>query len=421
MFDTIVVTTRDSLLKAIQTGQSHNILVNGVITDLPSISLRPGQWLKGGTADAHLAFSAGEDGLKLTSDNCVDSLCLSTLQKKHAIFNDTAAASMGTLQLRHLSVSGRVQILARDQVRAGHVEIEGVDIIAADSRSEIERPRGYGVEVLQGAFTLWNMQAEEGVDITANITGLSAGRYGRPVLGSGVFLAGADTVGGKLLVQCLETGAVYSNGMIEEGTRDQIAGGVFTVSGAHVAEVRNRGPVTTYGANDMALDNWGVVDRWTASERITTHGASGIGFVNFGVLGALKLKSPIETFGRGARGFNVYSGSVGVADFDRIVTHGDGAVGIQIGARVGRLVVRRGIETFGGTGPSLVKGVMRELSAIGLSIKPGGAVRAINVTGGITTHGSGIPPVEQQGEVESFRVSDGWSALSSIEDQRVRY
>jgi hypothetical protein len=83
----------------------------------------------------------------------------------------------------------------------------------------------------------------------------------------------------------------------------------------------------------MVLDNWGVVDRWIADEKITSHGPSGIGFVNFGIVRELKVNAPIETFGQGARGFNVYTGTVDLAEFDRVVTHADGAVGIQIANR----------------------------------------------------------------------------------------
>ena len=123
-----------------------------------------------------------------------------------------------------------------------------------------------------------------------------------------------------------------------------------------VDSVRNGGPVTTYGPNDMVLDNWGTVHRWTAEEKITSYGPSGIGFVNFGTIDVLDAKGTIETFGQGARGFNVYAGTVHTADFQRVVTHGDGAVGIQISRPVGDITVRRGIETFGATGDSLVKG-----------------------------------------------------------------
>jgi hypothetical protein len=160
----------------------------------------------------------------------------------------------------------------------------------------------------------------------------------------------------------------------------------------------------------MALDNWGIVDRWVADAKITTHGPSGIGFVNFAEIGDLRLLSPIETFGLGARGFNVYDGRVGSAEFDRIVTHADGAVGVQIARSVDRLVVHRGIETFGGTGPSLVKGVLQNLPAIALSIKAGGAVRTIEITGGLKTNRKGIAPLEQLGAVDSLAVAGGFTA-----------
>jgi hypothetical protein len=292
-------------------------------------------------------------------------------------------------------------------VQAGHVDVNGLDIVAADARSESERPHGYGVYVIQGAFTLWNMQPEENVVISADLVALSCGRNGAPVIGSGVFVSGAGDKGGRLNVRRLETDAVYSDGKIAPGTPDQITGGVFTVHGAHVDVVRNRGPVVTYGVNDMALENWGVVDRWTAEEKITSYGPSGIGFVNFGTVNELRVNAPIETFGQGARGFNVYTGTVNVVEFDRVITHADGAVGIQISQPIGRLIVRRGIETFGGTGPSLVKGVVMNLSATALSIKPGGSAREIDISGGIKTNGPGVSPIEQHGAIETFRVSGG--------------
>jgi hypothetical protein len=113
----------------------------------------------------------------------------------------------------------------------------------------------------------------------------------------------------------------------------------------YVDVVRTREPVVTYGVNDMVLDNWGNVDRWVAEEKITSYGPSDIGFVNFGIVNELKVNAPIETFGQRARGFNVYTGTVNLAQFDRVITHADSAVGIQISQPIGRLVVRRGIET----------------------------------------------------------------------------
>ncbi|HWM82721.1 MAG TPA: hypothetical protein VNQ56_11735 [Pseudolabrys sp.] len=404
------VTTVDALVAATSDRSIQRIVVGGHLSDVPSISLSPGQSLRGSDEHATLAFVAGSGGLCLSSDNRIHNIRLQASADQCAIFNDTSVESLGRIELRSVTTIGCVRIVARNKVRGGHVDVNGLDIVAADARAETERPQGYGVYVLNGAFTLWNMQPDANVVLSADLVGLSAGRDGAPVRGSGIFVSGAGDQGGRLNVRRLETEAVYSDGGIAPGTPDQITGGVFTVYGAHVDVVRNRGPVVTYGVNDMVLDNWGVVDRWTAEAKITSYGPSGIGFVNFGTVHELKVEAPIETFGQGARGFNVYTGTVNLAEFDRVITHGDGAVGIQISRPIGRLIVHRGIETYGGTGPSLVKGVVVTLSAIALSIKPGGSAREIDISGGVKTNGAGVAPIEQHGAIESLRVAGGFVA-----------
>ncbi|HKW54287.1 MAG TPA: hypothetical protein VJO12_11390 [Stellaceae bacterium] len=402
--------TVEQLVAATKDAGAREIVVRGALNNAPPIRLSPGQSLRGDDIGSRITFAADSDGLRLSSNNRVHNIRLDAAPDRRAIFNDTTVDDLGRIELRGVTTTGRVQIIARDKVRGGHVDVNGLDIIAADARGERERPHGYGVYVLHGAFTLWNMQPADDVTVSADLVGLSAGRSGAPVRGSGIFVSGAGDKGGRLIVRRLETDAVYSDGGIAPGTPDQITGGVFTVYGSHVDVVRNRGPVVTYGVNDMVLDNWGVVDRWTADEKITSHGPSGIGFVNFGIVNELRVNAPIETFGQGARGFNVYTGTVNLAEFDRVVTHADGAVGIQISKPIGRLVVRRGIETFGGTGPSLVKGVVVSLSAIALSIKPGGSAREIEISGGIKTNGAGVAPIEQHGAIESLRVAGGFVA-----------
>jgi hypothetical protein len=119
----------------------------------------------------------------------------------------------------------------------------------------------------------------------------------------------------------LTPGPVVIDGGITPGTPDLICGGVFVQAGARVASVLTRGAVTTLGANDMALDNWGEVETWTVTAPVTTRGASGIGFVNFGVLRDLDVQAPIETYGVGARGFNLYDGVLGRATFDCPAMH----------------------------------------------------------------------------------------------------
>ena len=397
------------LIAATNDKEIREIVLLTDLEDIPAIDLLPGQTLRSDSAALPtLTFRPDADGVRLSSDNTVAGVNLIASPEKRAIWNDYSVASLGTISIRAVRTTGRVQIVTRDKIRSGRVGVDGLDIRSADARAEKKRPQDYGVYVLQGAFTLWNIQADESVVLTADIVNLSVGRFGSPVLGSGVFVSGGGDKGGRLNVQRLETGDIYVDGEIAPGTADQIAGGVFIVSGAHVDTVTNHGPVITYGPNDMALDNWGVVDRWIVKEKVTTHGPSGIGFVNFGSIRNLRVDAPIETFGQGARGFNVYSGTVELAEFDRIVTHADGAVGVQISQPIGTLLVRRGIETFGGEGPSLVKGVVRSLSAIGLSIKAGSSARAITIKGGVITHAEGIPPLELVGTIDSLQVERGY-------------
>lgn len=398
------------LLSAVMDTRIGVIVLTTDLADVPSFDLLPGQTLRCAAGQRFaLAFAQGVDGVRLSSDNSILSLDLHASSDKRAIWNDYSMPTLGRINLSSVNASGRVQLLAKDLVRGGHVVVDSLAILAADSRGEQDRPHEYGVYVIQGAFTLWNMQSEQDVTIHADLKGISVGRFGSPVLGSGIFVSGFGDQGGGVHVQRLETGHVYSDGRIAAGTSDQITGGVFVVHGAYVDVVRNNGPVVTFGPNDMALDNWGTVERWIAKEKITTLGPSGIGFVNFGEIQHVSVEAPIETFGTGARGFNVYAGTIHSAKFDRIVTHADGAVGAQIGQPIGELIVRRGIETFGGTGPSLVKGVVTDLSAIALSIKERGSAQRIEIKGGIRTHGKGVPPLEQLGNVQNFRVDGGFS------------
>ncbi len=390
----------------------REIRVAGALAGAPPLRLSPGQSLVGDGEGAGIAFAAGVDGVELSRDNVVKAVTLAVDVDRRAIFNDTSHRTLGRMEFEKLQVTGVVQLLAANAVRAGHVEAHGIDIAAADARGYDRRPKGYGVEVLPGAFTLWNQHADSDVQITANLTGVSAGRAGAPVKGSGIFVSGGGDGAGRMDVSRLVTGAVFSDGGIAPGTPDQIAGGVFVVHGAYVDALRTCGVVTTYGPNDMVLDNWGTVDRWIAEAKVTSHGTSGIGFVNFGVINQLDVQAPIETFGQGARGFNVYAGTVGSAEFDRIVTHADGAVGLQISQPIGTILIKRGIETFGGVGNSLVKGVVVRLSATAFSIKPGGAIERAEIRGGLITHGPGIEVLELHGRVGKLLVLGGLASTA---------
>ncbi len=412
-----LVTSVEQLLEATQDEQVEQIIVRGAIFQIPALRLSPGQRLLGEQDGAALLFRPESDGLQLTTDNEVRDIRLQVSPQRRALFTDTSVQTLGRLLLAHLSVIGQVQILLKEQLCGGHVSVSGLDILAADVTGAPDRPHGYGVYVQQGALTVWNQQpAAQGI-LTADLAGISLGRENAPVNGSGIFLSGAGFAETSLKVSRLETERIFVDGNIPEGTADLISGGVFVVHGAHVDDVINHGAVVTYGTNDMVLDNWGDVDRWTAEGNVTSYGPSAIGFVNFGTTRTFHARLPIETFGRGARGFNAYDGLIETAEFERIETHADAGVGIQISRPVTHLVVHGGITTHGGVGESLVKGVIKQLPAYGLSVQPGAVVGEVLIDrGGIATEGDQVVSVQVQGEIGSLHVQDGIRASGQGSD-----
>lgn len=402
MTDWVSARTEQAFVEAVASGATR-IEVEGALAGMPSVTLPPGVHLRGGT----LTFKA--KGLRLTSDNELSDIRIVTTEREPAIYNDTSVASLGTLSLTNVTTVGQIYLVADGNVHGGRVVADDVTVEAADVRGRFDRPHGFGVDALQGAFTIWNRQADPAVTVTARLTNIAVGSATTPVRGSGVFVGGhgdrdGHGDGGVLHVELLSTGEVVTDGGIEPGTPDLISGGVFVISGAKVDEVVNLGPVTTLGQNDMVLDNWGAVTAWTAKAPITSRGPSGIGFVNFGDLGALVVDAPIETFGLGARGFNVYDGSLASASFESIATYGDGSVGIQVSRTLPSLAVRGSISTTGGEGESLVKGVLVRLAAVAFSVKPGGKVGTATVGGDVSTAGDHVTSIEIEGDIDSLAV-----------------
>src|SRR5262249_32919934 len=145
---------------------------------------------------------------------------------------------------------------------------------------------------------LWNTHTDD-VAVTAELLNISAGSAGSPVRGGGVFVGGQGNPdgtpqGGRVQATLLTTGEIHAG--IPENTPDLISGAVFVIYGAFVERVENIGAVTTYGPNDMVLDNWGNVRQWVARAPVVSHGTSGIGFVQFGEIDSLRVEAPIETF-----------------------------------------------------------------------------------------------------------------------------
>lgn len=160
--DEVLVDTAGELMAAAGDGGVRRIVVRGKIGEvsgLPSLTLAPGQRLVGAGDTAALVFAAGVDGIGLTRDNEVSALRVEVEPARRAVFNDTGVDDLGRLRLAGLTAVGQVQLMASDRVRSGHVEVDGLDIVAADTRERTARPSLLGVGVLQGAFTLWNRGA----------------------------------------------------------------------------------------------------------------------------------------------------------------------------------------------------------------------------------------------------------------------
>jgi hypothetical protein len=389
---TTTVTTAAELAAAIEAG-AGDILVEGTISGSPSITLPAGTTLRGG----ELSFLA--KGVRLTRDNTLRDIVVTTTPYEVAVYNDTSVPDAGTLVLDHVTTVGQVYVVAEAATRHVRVEATALHVRDADVRGRVEQPHGYGVDVLQGGLTLWNRQPDPDSSFTATLRDVSIGTEQTPVRGSGVFVAGhADREGrldgGAFTADLVHTGAVVVDGGIAPGTPDKISGGVFVVSGAHVDRVETAGPVTTHGQNDMVLDNWGRVRDWVVTAPVTSTGPSGIGFVNFGDIDRLDVRAPILTTGPGARGFNLYDGTLAEASFASITTTGDGSIGIQVSKPMGTLTVHGDVETTGGEGMSLVKGVQMSLTAIAFSVKPGGAIDAVDVGGSLRTRGDDVTTLE---------------------------
>ena len=173
-----IVKSIEELVVATNDRDVRLIIVAADLDDIPSIRLLPHQNLRSSYEQrATLTFRENTDGLQLSSDNTVSALDLVTSPERRAIWNDCGVDDLGRISLHALQTVGRVQIVAKSNVRRGHVEADGLDIVSADARSEQERPHANGIHVLQGAFTLWNMQTGEDVVLT-DLVNLSVGRLG---------------------------------------------------------------------------------------------------------------------------------------------------------------------------------------------------------------------------------------------------
>lgn len=389
-----VVRDAASLTEAVQ--HTHVVIeVAGRLHDLEKFTLLEGSSLVGTTPDAELVFKPDSDGILLTANHTLQNLTLRTDSSRLALSLEPAMTTLGQLRLQHLVIHGRLH-LESSTVMTADLILNDIQLYDSDSTSDPHRPSGYGVEVAPGALTIYNRCTDPKSHWTLSAENLSGGTQEMPLKGSGIFIFGGMTVlanadpqgrpapsspGGTIDLKLLTTGEIHTNGSIPAGVGNLITGGIFVGSGVKAQQVVNNGSVTTYGTNDMVLDNWGNVRLWLARQSVVSHGTSGIGFVNFGELQTLIIQGDLVTYGEGARGFNLYDGTLAYAEFKSITTHGNGSIGIQTSKPFGNILVLGDVITKGGRGNSLVRGVVVQLDAHALSLKPGTSGKEIIVLG----------------------------------------
>jgi hypothetical protein len=397
------VTTASMLQRGLEQGAA-NIEIDGVISDLPTLNLRANTSMRGAGPGAELRFKDGQLGLMLSANHEITGLRLVTDDAQIALGLADDADDLGTITIADVVTVGRVH-LEGNRAKRGDLRLSNIHVERADARMAAHRPAGFGVEVLLGGITIYNSAKDRSSLWRLEARNLSGGSEDQPLRGSGVFVFGgwfipvdADMTtapaptheGASIELLTLTTGEIHADGGIPPGTGNLITGGVFVGSGVHAAEVVNEGRTTTYGPNDMVLDNWGKVDAWTAKAAVVSLGSSGIGFVNFGDIDALRIAAPIETHGLGARGFNLYDGTLKRAEFESITTHGDGAIGVQLSKPFGSIKINGDVRTKGGQGDSLVRGKVVHLKAHAFSLKPGTAGDAISIGGQVVAENQAI-------------------------------
>lgn len=154
---------------------------------------------------------------------------------------------------------GQFSFITRPGSKSTKVTIKDLDIIACDARHYPEQPQKYGVNVWQGALTVYNFNSDADSRIDLSIDNVSIGRKYASVLGSGLFVSGFGDKGGQVVAERITTQEVYSNGKLPFGVPNIINAAIFIVYGATVKQLTHFDTIVTYGVSDMVLDTWGHV------------------------------------------------------------------------------------------------------------------------------------------------------------------
>ncbi|MGL4293715.1 MAG: hypothetical protein ACRCSQ_09090, partial [Bacteroidales bacterium] len=341
-----IINTVEELVAASQDRTARYLILRNDLENVPSINLMPFQSLNGEFDGRKIVFKSGVDGFCLSKGNELKNLMIEASPDKRAIYQDPEMESLNTHHLTRISVTGQISFIVDNRTKKGRIEASFVHVKNASMIHLTDCPNRFSVDMMQGAFTVWN-KSEDNTEIEVDITHFSCGGETNPIKGSGLVLCGTEQRMGSVLVNILSCGHIYTKGEIGKGVANLVAAGIGICYRTLVKHMDVYGRITCYGGNEMGLYNWGVIEHATITDRIETHGANGCGFINAGNTGKINFMHEIETFGTGARGFYMFNGAAKDIHFDRIVTHGDAASAIQFDRYIDRISISRGIEVFG--------------------------------------------------------------------------
>jgi len=333
------VTSAAELLDALAT--ADDIEVDGSLAGMPMITLRPGVTLRGGT----LRF--GAKGVWLTSDNLLEDANVIVPDWEVAIGNDTAVADLGRLTVRNVRARGQVLLLAGDAVRRGHVEVDGLTVVSADLRGRPDRPHGFGVDAMQGAFTLWR-----------------SGRRGRAAHRSH-----------------------------RQGANDMVLD-----NWGQVGDWTARAPITSHGPSGIGFVNFGTLDRLDVQAPVTTYGVGARGFnVYDGSLDSARFES-ITTHADGAVGVQV-SRALPVLDIaGSVTTNGSRGTSLVRGVQIQLSAIAVSVQPTGRIGRLSVGGSLSSHGDDVVTLDVEGAIDTLKVQHGITAAGAGSDAVHLAGQ-----------------------
>jgi hypothetical protein len=375
-----VVSTVDELQKALAC-DTPTIQIVGLLTDVPTLSLAPGQSLIGATDDAGLWMQRASEGVLLSSSNALRGLALKAEPEQSCIrMSDRVVDSRrGVLELVDLNVTGQIQLLFDDTTTFADLRISDVHVSQANMGGRFEYRDLDRRSYIQGALTVWN-RARRKSKVRLTLDQVSIGSHNEPgVLGSGIFIAGdAQTEGGTVQLAPARLGSVYIDSLLGADHRSPVCGGVLILPGVTANQIHCTGRQQSRGFNATPLINVGHVGSWLVDGDLDTQGTNSTAIMNVGRLDTLEVIGRVDTHGDGALGCAIY-GPMKALRMRALCTRGNAAPGIHVCERLDHLSVREGIQIQGCGGSVMIRGRMQRIEADGIHVALGARLGEIAI------------------------------------------